>query len=189
MIKIKNATILDILPHTFKTNECKALSKAISALTVLFYEKLSSVIFWADIPHATEQMLDVMASELDAPFYMDSMTAEQKRAIVSATFEYNAEIGTAGSVSGLLQAAFNNGIVHEWFKYGGEPYHFKAEIKSDTLGTLSKSGRELFAANINKVKPKRAKLDDLKAEIQKNIHQPVGTVLQCGETAEFTVLK
>ncbi len=187
MIKIKDATILDILPHTFKTNEYKALSKAIAALTASFYEELSGVVFWADISNASEQMLDVMALELDAPFYADNMTVEQKRAVVSAAFKYNSEIGTPESVSELLRAAFDNGVVHEWFDYGGEPYHFKAEVTSTGLGVLSKSGQELFAENINKIKPKRAKLDALKTEIQKNTSQRIGVSLQCGETAEFIV--
>lgn len=159
MIHVKDVEILDILPHTFKTDEYTALSKAIAAMTALLYETMSSVLFWADIENASPELLDAMASELDAPFYSADMTIEQKRSVVAAAFEYNSRIGTVSSIEELLSAAFGNGVITEWFNYGGDPYYFKADIISRPPLSITRAGYDLFINNLDAVKPKRAKLE------------------------------
>lgn len=159
MISIKDVTILDILPHTFKTDEYKALSKAIAALTSLFYKQMSSVLFWADIENASPELLDAMAAELDAPFYSNDMQEEQKRSIIAAAFTYNSRIGTVSSVKGLLTAAFGGGNISEWYEYGGDPYYFKTDVTSKPPLSVTRAGYEMFIKNLDAVKPKRAKLE------------------------------
>ena len=160
MIQIKDVTILDLLPYTFKTTRYKALSRAIAALSALLYMQLSSVLFWTDIEHAAPVVLDAMAAELDAPFYSVDMTVEQKRSIIAAAFVYNSQVGTVSSVSGLLSAAFGNGDVTEWFDYGGDPYHFKVQMDGNKAHT-DKSDFEYFYKMLDKIKNLRAKLDTL----------------------------
>lgn len=160
MISIKDVTILDILPYTFKTAEYEALSRAIASLTALFYETMSSVLFWADIENASPALLDAMAAELDAPFYLSDMPIEQKRSIIAAAFVYNSHIGTVSSVQELVAAAFGGGNIAEWYEYGGDPYYFKVEIDGD----ITKPGMtefKYFSSMLNKVKNVRAKLDEL----------------------------
>lgn len=162
MIKIKDVSILDILPHTFKTDEYKALAAAIKRLTVALYEKVSRAIFWASVTNVTDEtLLDIMAAELDAPFYSTDMPIVQKKAIILGAFEYNRKIGTVSSVNGLLAAAFGGGTTEEWSKYGGDPYHFKVIVKSEKPAVITAAGMKLVTSKIDSIKPKRAKLDGI----------------------------
>lgn len=161
MISIKDVTILDILPYTFKTDEYTALSRAIAALTAYFYKTMSSVLFWADIDNASPIVLDAMAAELDASFYSTDMTDKQKRSIIAATFAYNSRVGTVSAVEKLVEAAFGGGEVAEWFDYGGEPYHFKIDVTKNNDIHADVTDIEYFFKMIDKIKNKRAKPDEL----------------------------
>lgn len=160
MIHIRDVEILDILPYTFKKPEYTAMSRAMSSLHKMLYDKMSSVLFWADIENAAPDLLDLMAAELDAPFYSSDMTTERKRASIAASYKYNQTIGTVSSVEGLLSAAFGTGKVSEWFEYGGEDFYFKLEIKSEPPLLITKSGYKLLKKRLDQVKPKRAKLEE-----------------------------
>lgn len=171
MIHIRDVEILDILPYTFKTPEYMAMSKAIKSLNQDFYDTMSSVLFWADIDNAAPEILDLMAAEVDAPFYSIDMTLEQKRASVAAAYKYNRTIGTTASVENLVSAAFKTGEVSEWFEYGGEDFYFKLDISRDDSVFLPAEFEILFK-KLNAVKPKRAKLDYVRMDssVDENIY-------------------
>ena len=161
MINIRDVEILDILPFTFKTSpENIALSYALKRIRQLFYDQMSSVLFWADIENAAPWLLDLMAAEVDAPFYSTDMSIEQKRSSIAAAWRYNRTLGTVESVEKMLAAAFGDGDVIEWFKYGGKDFYFKLEIGSTSNTPLTPQGYELLRKHLDKVKPKRAKLEE-----------------------------
>lgn len=166
MIHVKDVEILDILPHTFKTDEYTALSKAIAAMTALLYETMSSVLFWADIENASPELLDAMAAELDAPFYSTNLSAENKQAVIAATFEYNSRIGTRSSVEALLTAAFGGGELSEWFEYGGDPYYFKVTVPRREGINIEHDNFDYFMTNIGKFKNKRSKLEGIEVNTE-----------------------
>lgn len=160
MIKIRDCEILDLLPYTFKTPRCQALSKAFLKVRAICYDTMSSVLFWGDIENANPALLDAMAEELSAPFYSSDMSIEQKRSIIAATFAYNARIGTVSSIQGLLTAAFGGGQISEWYEYNGEPYYFKIDINGEQINpTLSDF--KYFSEMISKIKNVRSKLEGL----------------------------
>lgn len=161
MIKIKNASIIDILPHTFLTDEGRALAAAIGRLTGELCKKITAIVFWGDIENASPVVLDALAQELDCPFYSDNLSDDQKRSIIAATFRYNSHISTVGAVQEILNAAFGGGKITEWFDYDGEPYHFKLNLPI-AFGKkyISREVIENFYKILEKAKNKRSKLDD-----------------------------
>ena len=162
MIKIRNAEILDILPHTFKTNEYRALSAAIARLTADLYDVLSAILFRSDIKHADSVVLDALAAEVAAPFYLRDMSAEKKREILLAADSYNSRIGTVSAVEELLIAAFGGGKIEEWFEYGGEPFYFRLNLDGVELEPIDKLIIENFYKSLERVKNKRSKLEALR---------------------------
>lgn len=178
MIKIRDCEILDLLPYTFKTPRRQALSKAFLKVRAKCYDTMSSVLFWGDIENANPALLDAMAAELDCAFYSSDMPVEQKRSIIASTFEYNSRIGTVSSITALLAAAFGNGKVEEWYDYGGDPYYFRLTVSSAPNLSVSKTGYKLLESRLDKVKPKRAKLEGItfKRLIQNNIYVGIGVV-------------
>lgn len=162
MIKIRDCEILNLLPYTFKTPRRQALSKALVKVRARCYDIMSSVLFWGDIENANNALLDAMAAELDCAFYSSDMSAEQKRSIIAANFEYNSKVGTVSSIMVLLAVAFGAGEFKEWFEYGGEPYHFKVVVRSKPPLCVTESGYGLFFKNIEKIKPVRTKMEDVR---------------------------
>lgn len=170
MIDIKNAAILDILPDTFLTAECKAFSAAVQRLAAELYKKTEVMLFWGDIENASSVVLDAMAAELDAPFYASDLPVEQKRSIIAASFAYNSRIGTVGAVQTILNAAFGGGEITEWSEYGGKPYHFKLNLPVDFGGKfISRALIENFYKMLEKAKNKRSKLDEFTIETIANL--------------------
>lgn len=170
MIDIKDAAILDILPDTFSSAEGKAFSAAVQRLTAELYKKVAIMLFWGDIDNASPVVLDAMAAELDAPFYASDLPVEQKRSIIAAAFSYNSRIGTVGAVQTILNAAFGGGEITEWFKYDGEPYHFKLNLPIEFGGKfISRVLIENFYKMLEKAKNKRSKLDEFTIETMANL--------------------
>lgn len=161
MIKIDTATILDILPHTFLTDECRAVAAAIHRMSENYSTVFTGLILWGDIANAPATALDTLAAEIDAQFYETDLPAERKREIILAAFKRNSQIGTLLSITELLTAAFGGGRLEEWYDYGGEPYHFRTDIITEYPKLITQKGFEILANNINKLKPTRAKLDEV----------------------------
>lgn len=162
MIETKDVSVLDILPYIFKTSENKALSEAIKTMTGRLYKAFENTAYRSDIQNADAFVLDVLAAELDCPFYSESMNEVQKKSVISAAGIYNSRIGTVGAVKQLIGSAFGEGELSEWFEYSGKPYHFKIRIKSKPPLFVDESGLELFFKNIDKIKPVRTKMEDVK---------------------------
>lgn len=161
MIKIDTATILDILPHTFLTDECRAVAAAIHRMNTKYSTVFTGLLLWGDLANAPDNTLDALAAEVDAPFYETELTPERKREIIYAAFARNSRIGTVQSITELLTAAFGSGRLEEWDDYGGKPYHFRIDIITEYPKLITQKGFEMLANNINKLKPERAKLDEI----------------------------
>ena len=159
MINIDTATILDILPHTFLTDECRAVAAAIQRMNAKYSTVFTGLLLWGDLANAPDNTLDALAAEVDAPFYETELTPERKREIIYAAFARNSRIGTVQSITELLTAAFGDGKLEEWYDYGGEPYHFRIDIITEYPKSITQKGFELLINNISKLKPIRAKLD------------------------------
>nr|DAW23813.1 MAG TPA: tail protein [Caudoviricetes sp.] len=159
MISIKDVKITDLLPFMFKTDEIKALARAVHYITSTLYQVFLKVLFWTDIEHADPCVLDAMAAELDCPFYSVSANVETKRSLIQAAFAYNRKVGTVSAVGELLGAAFGTGEVQEWYTYGGMPGYFKIKITSSPPLHVTKEGYELFLNMLDRVKNKRSKLE------------------------------
>lgn len=172
MIELKDASLLSLLPFTFKTDEGKALDAAARYLLDTAYKTTRKYLFWGDIKNADAAVLDAMAAEIDAPFYSTDMDADRKRAVIAAAFEYNSRVGSVSAVKELLAAAFGGGEIAEWFEYGGEPYYFKVSLES---ASISEFMYGYFLREIEKVKPKRAKLEGFDVKLQSDADAAVYT--------------
>lgn len=134
MINYYNSEIVQILPDNIaKSPEVSAVSYAISRATaaLVAFSKYTGV--FAEIESVPEKILDLLAVELRAPYYLETMKIEQKRQIIKNSILWYRKAGTPYAVNELITVVFGQGEVKEWFEYGGRPYTFK--IKTDTLVT------------------------------------------------------
>lgn len=126
MINLYDSNITDILPETLASDpKVQALGYALKKAMQRLIGYSQNISIYAAIDTAPEELLDLLAVEFNTQYYDTSMDVEVKRELVKNTFIWYMHTGTAAAVEELVKAVFGTGEVEEWFKYGGDPYHFK----------------------------------------------------------------
>lgn len=142
MINLYNSNITDILPAVLSDNaHTKALGYAISKAMKRLIEYCQNISVYAAIDNAPEQVLDLLALELNTQYYDDSQSIDVKRSLIKNTLAWYLKIGTVAAVEEAVEAVFGDGEIEEWFDYGGEPYHFK--VHTTTINSTDEMIQEL----------------------------------------------
>lgn len=167
MIKLKDSNIVDILPEVFANDaKVQALGYAIQKAMQRFLEFCDGTSVYAIVDKLPDKMLDMLAAEMDAPYYDVDLDVDSKRAIVKNSFLWHMRSGTPAAVEDMVAAVFGEGAVEEWFEYGDDPFYFK--IKTDAL--MTETMNEQFTAMLDRVKNARSHIRaiDVHREIQGN---------------------
>lgn len=142
MISLYDSSITDILPKEIGSKpEVQALGYAINRAIQRLMDYCKNTSVYASIDTLPEQVLDLLAIELNTPYYKDSMDIEVKRNMIKNTFVWYLKAGTAASVVESVNVVFGGGEIEEWFEYGGEPYHFK--VYTNTLNSTDEMIQQL----------------------------------------------
>lgn len=161
MIKYSEGELLNTLSYPMSDdNDVKAISYALKWGIAKFIEYAVRTRLYADINTQPESILDYMAIELDAQYYREDMTVEQKREAIQNTIAWYMKAGTKKAVEDLVQFAFGEGTVIPWDEMGEEG----AEPGCFDIITNAESTPEAFAdlaKLIDKVKPASAHLRSL----------------------------
>lgn len=165
MIKLKDSNIVDILPEVFANDaKVQALGYAIQKAMQRFLEFCDGTSVYAIVDKLPDKMLDMLAAEMDAPYYDVDLDVDSKRSIVKNSFLWHMRSGTPAAVEDMVAAVFGEGEVEEWFEYGDDPFYFK--IKTDAL--MTETMNEQFTAMLDRVKNARSHIRaiDVHREIQ-----------------------
>lgn len=142
MINLYNSDITNILPEVLANNaKTKALGYAISMAMKKLMDYCKNISVYAAIDTASEQVLDLLALELNTQYYDDSQSIDVKRSLIKNTLAWYLKIGTVAAVQEAVEAVFGEGVIEEWFQYGGEPYHFK--VQTSTLNSTDEMIQQL----------------------------------------------
>lgn len=76
----------------------------------------------AVIDELPEPVLDVLSVELRTPYYLESMSIEDKRNVIKNTLSWYKYAGTPYAVIELVETLFGTGTIVEWFNYEEGPY-------------------------------------------------------------------
>lgn len=119
MIDLKNGELLDLLKQTAFANniEVQCISYALKFETRRILDILTTTMTQAGIDELPEQILDVLAVELNAPYYEQDMEIDVKRGIIKNTLAWHMKSGTASAVSEMIGTIFGEGSVVEWFNF------------------------------------------------------------------------
>lgn len=167
MIKLSDAELISVLPPFLKENtDVQALSYAFKKgmEKMLTYAEISSL--YASIGSLPDDIVDLLALELQSQYYDESMDIGIKRDIVKNSIAWYAKGGTISAVDEMIQTVFGEGKVVEWYDFGGSPGTFYI----DTNAELSPDVIKKFNEIINKVKNKRSHLTNVK--VNRKIQQP-----------------
>lgn len=136
-----------------------ALAKAIEkALHIMCDVIKTGVEIEKNVEKMPEWRLDEMAWELNALWYDYSESLEVKRQQIAGAMTFYDRLGTPYAVLSAVKAVYGDGMLSEWFEYGGDPYHFKVFTTNSTALTENKSK---FLALLSAVKSLRSVLDSV----------------------------
>lgn len=126
MIDYKDSQIVDILPYNLITPEARAISFAIAEEKRSFLRYSAATSLYADIDKIPEDILDLMALELNTQYYDQTLPRKKKERLISQTLLWYMHAGTPSILAEFLATILDGGYVEEWHTYGGNPYFFKA---------------------------------------------------------------
>lgn len=144
-----------------ETNNQYALAVATAEELIKLYNVHDMLAIYARIDELDELLLDILAKDFNVDCWDSNYPADIKRSIFKNSWNVHYHKGTVGSVETFLLSIFKNVAIKEWFDYGGDPYYFKISVNNKYPGALTKDGYKIFFNYIEKVKPARAKLEDL----------------------------
>ena len=176
MINLNNSHITDILPAALaKDPRTEALSYALNRAMQRLLGYCQNISVYAAIDALPEQMLDLLAVELNTQYYDDALSIRIKRKLIKNTLKWYMTTGTLASVEEAVAAVFGNGEVSEWFDYGGEPYHFK--IYTSTMNTTDDMIQRLTDI-VNSVQNVRSYLEEVIVEVMQQSTVYFGGVVE-----------
>ena len=163
MINLYESNITDILPETLKKDpNVQALGYAIQKALQKLMDYCQNISIYPAIDTVPENILDLLAIEFNTQYYDDTMDIEVKRRLIKNTLKWYTRTGTAAAVKELVESVFGSGEVEEWFKYGGEPYHFK--IRTYNISVTDEM-IQLAETLVKSVQNVRSHLEEVIAEV------------------------
>lgn len=163
-MRLNDVDILELLPGWMQEDaSIKALAVGTNAKAQKVYDLLGILTRWDHINTLAEEYLDVLAKELNIPWYRTDADIEVKRKVVLNSDLVHKILGTKKAVEMVVNDYFEEGEVREWFEYGGEPYHFR--VVSENSESVE-ANATMFLQLLNTVKRKSAWLDALAVLIE-----------------------
>lgn len=176
MINLYNSHITDILPTALADDpRTKALSYALNREMQKLIEYCQNISVYATIDTLPEQILDLLAVELNTQYYDDSLSIRIKRNLIKNSLKWYMNTGTLAAVEEAVSAVFGNGEVKEWFDYGGKPYHFK--IHTSNINTTDEMIRQVTDI-VSSIQNVRSQLEEVIVEVMQQVQLYHGCVVE-----------
>ena len=183
MIKLQDSQITQILPEYLSERESvQALSFALHKAVERLIRHCGNIGVFSSIDSVSENVLNLLAGEMDTQYYDDSLSMDAKRKLIQNTLSWYMGTGTPKAVEELVTAVYGHGEVEEWFEYGGEPHFFRVSI---TNMEVKHGQNEEFRHILSKIKRLSAHLDAIRYVFHEEIIQPIGYDLVMRFTGAF----
>ena len=167
MIDLFNSNITDILPDVLANDaKVKALGYAIQKAMQRLISYCQNTSVYSVIDTAPEQVLDMLAVELNTQYYDDSQSIDVKRSLIKNTLIWYMKTGTPASIEEAVAAVFGNGEIEEWFDYGGEPYYFK--VRTSNINSTDEMIYQLTDI-INTMRNVRSHLEEVVVDVMQQL--------------------
>ena len=124
--EISSVRIIDLLPESIARDEgVRKAAEAIQAEIDLVTAQIEVLKMVPDLDSVNAAVLDHLAWQWGVKFYSDTLPVEQRRTLVKQAFTQAKARGTKAAVQAVISAVFSQGVLEEWYQYGGDPYHFR----------------------------------------------------------------
>ena len=159
---IYDTTLLELLPENLRGNPyIIAASRAVDKEFSLLVQSIKNVLTYADMGNASEQVIDMLAAELNVDFYDKTLPLSDRREAVKEAILIHQMNGTKKALLRVFELLQIRAVIKEWFEYGGEPYTFKIEILEVSSKGLSEETNALLDRLIEWHKNARSHMTEL----------------------------
>lgn len=120
-----------ILPESsFLDDKMLASAKALDVQITKFHQAIREVLHLPRLDELSGTILDLLAEQFHVDYYdAINFSDEEKRNLIRQSIAWHRLKGTPAAVEMVLQDAFKDLRIDEWFTYGGEPYFFRLWTK------------------------------------------------------------
>lgn len=124
---IETIRLQALLPASVREDEkVKAAARALDGPLQFTAAAVQNCLLLPRLEELPEAVLDLLAWQWHVDFYEPlGLTADRKRALIRQSIAWHRQKGTPAAVRAVVEAAYGNCALFEWYEYGGEPYHFK----------------------------------------------------------------
>lgn len=172
MIKIEDSALLKLLPFSLRQDPVLvAMAEAVENQFKEAYQEADLLFNLVEIENIPERLLDLLAYEKHVDFYNVNWAIEVKRAVVKASISQHRKKGTPGAVESVVNKTFGDGIVDEWFDYGGRPYYFRVVTEQPLAMDVD---IENLTTMINEFKNVRSWLENITVNRKLNLGLNIG---------------
>ena len=157
MIKYIDGELANLLGPNYRADpEVQALSYAIKQGMLKVLEYRERALVYASIDSLPDNVLDLLAVELQTQYYDSNYDIEKKRELIKATLLWHAQAGTTGATRELVRRCYGeDSAIHEWYDFDGDPYTFMISTRDGwTPDSIA-----MFNNMIKNIKNIRSRLD------------------------------
>ena len=153
---LQSISLLDILPQNLLADaQIYAAARALDDELQKVTEATRDTLILPRIDELSETVIDLLAWQWHVDLSIDT-----KRRLVCESIAQHRIKGTKAAVEKMVQTVFKEGVVSEWFEYGGEPYHFRIDLL--TAPNITQDDTARLLAVVNAAKNVRSWLDELR---------------------------
>jgi phage tail P2-like protein len=130
---------IDIVPSSIREDPqvqaaCEAIDAELQQIYTEFLPESAastgqpSICFWPFVMQQVPPLLDVLAWEMHVDVWAGwegTLDLETKRRLIEESIHWHQHKGTRYAVDQMLATVFKQGVVTEWYEYGGRPYYFR----------------------------------------------------------------
>lgn len=182
MRNLNNISVLDLLPPNIRNDSnVQAAAKALDVEFRAVTAAISDCYFYSQIDSLPETVIDMLAVQFHADFYAPNLPIEIKRDLVKNAGSHHRTNGTPAAVEALVTSVFDEGIVEEWWEYGGDPFHFKVITFNSSVANEQ---ADEFTRAVNTVKNVRSVLDGVEITTSEDCSLVIACVGHQGDYIE-----
>jgi phage tail P2-like protein len=154
MSKLQDVSLKDILPPVLANDpEVAAMAAALDPELQLITQQIRETLILSRIDELPEEVI----THLLWQFHITNpegaglaVTLQEKRDLVKNALKIHRMKGTKAALERVLELLNMQGVISEWFEYGGEPYHFRIDVldvntRGITEGMLEQLDRLIYA--------------------------------------------
>lgn len=171
-----------LLPPSIAHDErMQAAAQVLDAELGRINQDTETILIWSRLDEIEEPLLSTLAWELHVDHWDDTWSLDAKRETVKNAYILHMYKGTPGAVELAVASVVGNGLVEEWYEYGGEQGYFRVHVDLISRGMDADTWDDMTLL-INQYKNTRSWLEGVLITLQGQGLQFLAPALIGGET-------